>query len=443
MPASFITCRLPTVALLCSVFAVSLFGAACNRSESEASAKENANADTLAKETAPILVTTATAVEREVPSFIQATGSLVADETSDVAPQTSGQIIATPVDVGAFVRTGDAIARLNDSDARLRLRQAEVSVQQAITGVRQAEAGLGLQPGGNFDASSIPAVRAANANYEQVLAELRQAEQNERRYRDLVETGDVSMGIYEGYRTQRDTARARLNNARQQQEAAINAARQSSQAVKGAQDAVEAARAQVAIAQKAVTDSIVRAPYPGYISSRPIALGEYVTPASIVATLLRTNPIKLQLQVPETDAPFITPGMSVSLEVEAYGNRKFAGQVTAINPAIDPVSRSVTIEAAVENGENALRSGMFAIAQILRRAGSRGVFVARAAVLSDQNTQSYRVFVIQGDTAKLRVVQLGSEEGEMVQILSGVNPDETIATDNLQQLFEGARVRTQ
>jgi multidrug efflux pump subunit AcrA (membrane-fusion protein) len=84
---------------------------------------------------------------------------------------------------------------------------------------------------------------------------------------------------------------------------------------------------------------------------------------------------------------------------------------------------------------------MFATAQIVRKGGSRAVFVPRAAVLSDQNTQSYRVFVIQGDTAKLRVVQIGTEEGDMVQIISGVNADEIVATSNLQQLFEGARVK--
>ncbi|MDT5293928.1 MAG: hypothetical protein QOJ76_808, partial [Acidobacteriota bacterium] len=116
---------------------------------------------------------------------------------------------------------------------------------------------------------------------------------------------------------------------------------------------------------------------------------------------------------------------------------------TAVNPAIDPASRSATIEAAVENGENALRSGMFVTARITRQGGTRGVYVPRAAVFSDQNTQSYRVFVIQDGTAKLRVVQLGTEEGDVIQILSGVNADETVATSNLQQLFEGARVRTE
>ena len=389
-----------------------------------------------------IEVSTSNAAAREVPSYIQATGSLIADETSDVSSQTSGQVVATPVGVGAFVRQGDVIARLNDRDARLRLRQAEAGVTQAVAGVRQAEARLGLQPGGNFDAVAIPEVRSASSNLEQAQAELRLAEANEKRYRALVETGDVALSVYDQFRTQRDTARARLNAARQQFEAAVNTARQSNQAIQTAQAAVESARAQVAIAQKAVTDAIIRAPYAGFVSNRPIAVGEYVTPASVIATVLRTNPIKLQLQVQEGEVPFISQGMGVSLEVEAHRDRKFAGRVTAVNPAIDPASRAATVEAEIENSDNALRSGMFATARIARQGGNRAVYVPRAAVLADPNTQSYRVFVIKGDTAKLRVVQIGTEEGGSVQILSGVEPDEIVATSNLQQLYEGAKVRT-
>lgn len=444
MSSSSLSREIRAAALVSFVLVVALLGAACGRSESRANARGNTSVATTTTETvAPVAVTTAKAIAREVPSFIQVTGSLIANETSDVAPQTSGQVVATPVNVGSFVSQGAVIARLNDRDARLRLRQAQSGVQQAIAGVRQAEARLGLRPGGNFDASTIPEVRAANSNLEQAQAELRLAEANERRYRELVETGDVAVSIYDQYRTQRDTARARVNNARQQLESAINTARQSNQAIQSAEAEVETARSQVAIAQKVVADAVIRSPFAGYISNRPIAVGEYVTTASIIATVLRTNPLKLQLQVAEAEVPFITPGMGVSLEVDAYRNRKFSGQVVAVNPAIDPVSRAATVEAAVENGDNALRAGMFATARIVRPGGNVAVFVPRAAVLSDQNTQSFRVFVIQGDTAKLRVVQIGTEEGDTVQILSGVQADEIVATGNLEQLFEGARVKQQ
>jgi multidrug efflux pump subunit AcrA (membrane-fusion protein) len=440
MSISFSSRDLRHVPLGLCLIAISLLAASCGKSDSKVDAKEPKTGKPR-NEIAAVAVTTTKASARQVPSYIQATGSLVADETSDVAPQVSGQVISTPVSVGTFVRQGTVVARLNDRDALLRLRQANAGVRQALAAVRQAEARLGLLAGGNFVASAIPEVRAASANYDQAVAQLRLAEANENRYRDLVTTGDVAQSVYDQYRTQRDTARAQVNNARQQLEAAINTARQSNEAIRTAEAAVESARSQASIAQKAVADATIRSPYAGYISNRPVARGEYVTPSSVIVTVLRTNPIKLQLLVPEAEAPHITVGMSVSLEVDAHQDRKFAGQVSAVNPAIDPVSRSATIEVAVENGDNALRSGMFATAQILRSGGNTAVFVPRSAVFSDQNTQSYRVFVIEGDIAKLRVVQLGAEEGDTIQILAGVNADEVVATSNLGQLYEGARVK--
>jgi multidrug efflux pump subunit AcrA (membrane-fusion protein) len=388
-----------------------------------------------------VQVTTVRVEVREVPSFIQATGSLTADESSDVASQTSGQVVSTPVSIGAFVRQGAIIARLNDRDARLRLRQSQAAVQQAIAGVRQAEARLGLGPNGRFDASTIPEVRSAAAAYDAALAQQRLAEANAKRYAELVETGDVARSVYDQYRTQADTARAQANNARQQLEMAINQARQSNQAIQSAQAGVETARAQVAISQKAVEDTVIRAPYSGHVSARPIAVGEYVTPASVVATILLTNPLKLELQVPEMQAPNLRVGIPVSLTVDAYRDRQFAGTVTAINPAIDPTSRSITVEASVQNPDNALRAGMFVTARIGMAGGNQIIFVPREAVINDQNTNSYRVFVVQGTTAYLRVVQVGDEENGMVQVLSGVQANEEVATSNLQQLYEGAKVQ--
>ncbi|MDQ3714177.1 MAG: efflux RND transporter periplasmic adaptor subunit [Acidobacteriota bacterium] len=417
-----------------------LFSLACSKTESASEKRQNSNPNE-ANTSAPVTITVDRSVAREIPAFIQATGSLIADETSDIAPKAAGKVVNVSANVGQFVQQGSVIAKIDDKDARLRLAEAQAGVTQATAGVRQAEARLGLSSNGTFNAAAIPEVLAANASYEQTVAELRQAEANEKRYRDLVETGDVSLIVYEQYRTQRDTARARLNAAKQAQEAAANAARQNNQAIKSAQAAVEAARTQVGTAEQAVTDTIIRAPFSGFISNRPVAVGEYVTSATPVATILRVNPIKIQIQVAEADVPFITIGRGVSIEVDAYKDRKFGGTVTAVNPAIDPTSRSAVVEAAIENGGNALRSGMFATVRINREGGSNGVFVPKTAVFNDQSTQSFRVFVVQENVAKLRVVQLGTEENEFVQIITGVNPDEIVATSNLAQLYEGAKVQ--
>ena len=415
-------------------------GASCGRSGG--GGNRNANSNTAEGKDA-IAVTAGKSVSREVPAFIQATGSLIADETSDIAPKVAGKIVNVSANVGQFVTQGSVIAKIDDKDARLRLAEARAGVAQAIAGVRQAEARLGLGPGGKFNSSTIPEVRAANSIYEERLAELRQAQANEKRYRELVETGDVAMITYETFRTARDTAQAQVNTARQVLEGAVNTAKLNNQAIVSAQAGVESARAQVGTAEQAVTDTVVRAPFSGYLSARPVAVGEYVSSASIVATILRANPIKIQLQVSESEVSNISIGKGVSIEVDAYKDRRFAGTVTAVNPAIDPASRSVVVEASIENNGNLLRAGMFATARITRDGQSVGVFTPKASVHNDESTQASRVFVIQDGIAKLRVVQLGTEEDDMWQILTGLSADETVATSNLGQLYEGAKVQVQ
>jgi multidrug efflux pump subunit AcrA (membrane-fusion protein) len=426
-------------AVLFILFAVAAFSAACGSSGAQGNRGPGGNANAEAVEP-PVAVTTARTESREVPAVIQTTGSLVADETSNVAPKVAGKVVNVGINVGDFVGQGAVIAKIDDSDPRRRLAAAEAGVKQAVAGVRQAEARLGLSPNGTFNASTIPEVRSANANYQQALAELRQAEANEERYRDLVRTGDTAMITYEQYRTARDTARARANAAKEGLDAQINAARQSNQAIASAQAGVEAARTQVEIARQEVADTIVRAPFSGFVTAREVAVGEFVSSADVIAVIIRSNPIKIQMQVAEADVPQISVGRGVSIQVDAYRDRRFAGTVSAVNPAVEQTSRSFVVEARIENNDNALRAGMFATARINREGGTTGVFVPKSAILNHEATGSFRAFVIEDGVAKLRVVQLGPEEGDYYQILSGLNADEVVATSNLDQLFEGAKV---
>lgn len=442
--ANWFSRRFFSLAFACGMLAIVLvLTTSCNRGSQTNANQGEATGTAAASAGRPVDVTTASAVTREVPAFLQATGSFAADETSDIAPDTSGRVIATPVDVGAYVGPGSVIARLDPRDAQFRLQQALGNEKQAAGVVRQAEARLGLEGAGEFKADTVPEVRSARAAYESAQAQARLAEVEASRYANLVKTGDVAQSAYDQARTQAETAREQTNAARQQYEAALNAARQNNQAIGTARGALDAARSQVAIAQKAVNDTVIKAPFAGYVSDRPIAVGEYVTPASRIATLLRTNPIKLRLQVPEMEVSRVRAGTNVSVSVDAYPDRQFAGQVRAVNPAIDPTSRAITVEADVANPENLLRPGMFATARVTQPGGQQAVYVPRSAVLFDANTNSSRVFVVDGDKVRLIVVQVGEQENEIVRISSGLAGGETVATSNLEQLFEGASVRRQ
>jgi len=422
-----------------SVLAAGIFlllGCSPSGSKSEAKASAGKSA-----ESRPIPVSIATAEVRPVPIHIDSTGSFVAEESSDVAPLSSGRVTATPVDVGAFVKVGDIIVRLDDSDALLRLRQAKASAQQTEAAVRQAQSKIGLNPQASFDPSTVPEVQASRANYESAVAEVNLAEADAQRYANLVETGDVSRSNYERTRTQAETAKARADAARRQYEAAMNTARQNYQGVESAQASLDATRAQLAIAQKALDDTVIRAPISGYVSARTVSVGEYVSTSSKIATILRANPIKLQLQVPEADAGRLSVGRPVTARVAAHGTKDYKGQITALNPAVDAASRAMTIEAKFNNPGLELRPGMFAAARILLPGTENAVLVPRTAVLADPNTDSAQSFVIENGRARVRVVRIGERENGQVRILSGLSGGEAVVASGLDQLFDGAAVR--
>ena len=375
---------------------------------------------------APVTISTATAAVRELPIYIEATGSLTPYETTDVAPETSGQIVSTPVDVGDYVRWGQVIARLDDRDARLRVQQAEAAVRQAEAGVKQSRARLGLEGGERLDPSRVAEVESARAQME--LAEV-----TERRYRNLVETGDVS-------RAQYDETHARAETARQQYQTALASARSGGAGIEVASTSVEAARAQLALARKALADTAITAPFDGYVGDRPVAPGEWVTPTSKVATIVQTGILKLLLTISESDAGQIRTGMPVVLTVDAYPGREFRGLVGAIVPSLDAASRSLVAVVGVPNPEGLLRPGMFASGRVLEpNEGRRGVVVPREAVVPASGSSS-RVFVIRDGRAEGRVVQIGQAEGGFVHIVSGVNEGEEVAVSGVASLTDGAPI---
>jgi len=133
----------------------------------------------------------------------------------------------------------------------------------------------------------------------------------------------------------------------------------------------------------------------------------------------------------------------VTASVTAYPDRPFTGQVKMIDPAIDLASRTITVEAQMSNPGNVLRSNMFATARIQLPGGGQGVFVPRTAIINDPATGSARVYVVDNNAARLRVVQLGEAVGDLVRVNNGVSVGEVVVTSNLDQLYDGATVLRQ
>ena len=417
------------------LLAVGLAG--CQNSGTKAS---NAPAEGKAAVQTPT-INTVHVIAKDVSATVQATGSFVAHDSSDVAPNEAGIIVATLVDVGDFVQQGQVIAKLDARDAQLRLDQARAAQQQAEASVRQAQSKIGLGQNQTFDPSTVPEVLSAKAAYESAVAQQKLAQADAKRYENLVNSGDVSRSAYDKAHTQVETADAQVNATRQQYEGALNTARQNYQGVATQEAGQLGTRAQLAMAEKVLADTEIRAPFPGYVSARAVTPGEYVSTSSKIATVVRVTPIKLQLQVPELYAQQMKRGLNVDAAVTGYTGRVFQGMVTAINPAVDPNSRTFVVEVTFPNTDVSLRPGMFATARVVLPGNSQGIFVPQSAVITDPTTNSSQVFLIREGKARLAVVQLGEREGDQIRIISGIPADAIVAIDHLQDLYDGQSVK--
>ena len=372
-----------------------------------------------------IEVTTASAISRQLSRYFEATGSLAGDMQSDVQPQTSGNVVTLGVDLGSYVKRGQMIVRLEAADSKLRLDQALAQLESAKAGARQAEEKIGLRPGAVFDPERVAEVAAAKANY--VLAE-----KNLERALKLIESGDISRETYDQQRAQRDALKETYG-------AAVAQARQNFAGVAVARSNVATAQSQVDLARRALAYTVINSPIDGFIAERPVDLGEYVTPTTKVATVVRTNPMRVRIDIPEQSIAQITVGESVSLITSAWPDRSFSGRVARISPNLTANSRTLTVEAEVENSSNTLKPGQFATVRILMPKSEPAVLVPSRAVRTESGVS--RLFVIKNGHAEQRLVQLGQTEGDMVEIKQGVAADESVATSNLEQLTDGITVK--
>ena len=392
---------------------------ACNRSEG-APNNNGASAGPTAVE-----VSTTPAILRQLPRYFEATGSLAANEQTDVAPETSGKVSAVGVDMGSYVRRGQMIVKLDDADFRIRLQQAQAQLDQAKATLRQNEAKIGLRPGQKFNPENVPEVGAARAA-------LDLAEKNLRRYEKLIESGDISRAAYDQQRSQRD-------QLREQYEVAIHQAQQNYAAVANAQGVVDAAQTQVALAKRNLNYTVVVSPMAGYVSDRTADVGEYVSPQQKVATIVNLNPLRVRIDIPEQAIPRVHVGESVSVTVAAYTDRSFAGHIARVSPSVSATSRTLTVEAEVDNPRGELKPGQFATVRILLPQSEPAVLVPQRAVRTISGA-SY-VFVIKNGRAEQRLVQTGQTEGDLIEVKSGIAADEAVATSNVDQLSDGMLVR--
>lgn len=373
-------------------------------------------ADGKAADTAPaaaaaaVAVSATAAAEQPITRFIRATGSLTAEEQADVAAEIAGRIVATPVERGTAVGEGAVLVRVSPAEADAQAKEAEANAAQI-------EARLGMAEGRSFDVNAVPEVQTAKASYDLATNEFN-------RIKSLLDQRVVSQSEFEQRRTQ-------MEATRQQFEAARNGAAQQYQALMGA-------RARVALAHKSVSDTTVRAPFAGLVAERLVSVGDYVTKGMKVAIVVKVTPLRVQLTVPEQFVSAVKAGAPVTFQVDAFPGREFTGTVRYVSPTLEANKRALTVEAVVPNQSGDLKPGLFATARIEQPERTPAVMVPTSAVQTTAGTS--RVYVVSNGTVEERIVTVGQQADAFIEIATGLKAGEQVATKNIAQLFDGAKV---
>ncbi|HEX8090438.1 MAG TPA: efflux RND transporter periplasmic adaptor subunit [Blastocatellia bacterium] len=350
---------------------------------------------------------------KQIRRNVESVGSLFAYEEVIVSSEVEGKVEQVLADVGDRIAKGQPIVKVSPTELQLTLEQ-----QRAI--LRQARARLGLAE----DGDDLKDVRAA-AEVKKAAADLADAEQKYRRAKALLDQGLLPR---QGF----DEAESRYNAARAAYDLSV-------QAVENLRGQLAGSRASAALAQKKVGDSIIRAPFAGQVKERTVTQGQYLKVQTPVMTIVNVDPLRMRLKVPEKMAAWVRAGQVVTVSVEAYAGRVFAGTISRVNPSVDQQTRSFEVEALIENHDGALKPGFFVKASIPSDNIANAIFIPQEALVYVYGV--YKVFVVEGDTLKEREVKIGGRSGEEVEILEGVNEGERIALPaGGQELKEGATV---
>jgi len=360
----------------------------------------------------PVAVATSAVESRSIDRYLRVTGSIVADAQAEVSAETAGRVIETPVERGSRVGQGALLVRISPSETSAQLQEADANAAQI-------EAKLGLVAGQPFDRTRVPDVMNAKASLDLADAEFK-------RMQTLVEQKVISQSEFDQRRTQ-------LEAARQSYQTAQNAAEQSYRSL-------DAARARVVLARKAVADTAVKAPIAGLVVERLVSVGDYVTRGQRVATVVRVDPLRVVLTVPEQHVSLIKVGQQVRLAVDAYPGEEFAATIRFISPALRTDQRALTVEAVASNPDGRLKPGLFATALVRQPDAAAALLVPDAAVETVAGTS--RVYVVKDNRVEERIVTLGEKVDAKVEIRTGISKGETVASAPKGRLADGQQVKT-
>jgi membrane fusion protein (multidrug efflux system) len=201
---------------------------------------------------------------------------------------------------------------------------------------------------------------------------------------------------------------------------------------------LERAKASLALAREKLARTKIYSPISGAVKEKRVSAGDFVKSGTFLVSLIRTDPLKLQFTVIEKDVGKLKEGQEVQFRVDAFPDRLFQGRLKSIFANLDEKTRSLQVEALVQNRQNALKPGLFARVILYTSAPAERVVVPINALLYEAST--IKVFVVEKERAVEKAVKIGQKFGEDMEILEGLRGGEQLVVVGQNNLAKGVKI---
>lgn len=347
-----------------------------------------------------------------IPKSIKLTGTLAADEISNIAARQGGIVSEVHFERGDQVKKGQILLQFDPVIA-------QNSLDQAKTRAREIMVRLGLKSlDEQFSPLNQPDVKSNKA-----LMDF--AKRDFERDKALIEKKVVAPGEF-------DVTRKQFATAQENYELAISQANQLYQTLLTSQMAIK-------IAQQVVNDLTVKSPYDGIITERTASVGQSVRDMESIGGIAKIDPIRIRLAIPEQAVQYIKEDQIIDYSVISYPNETFKGTIKNISPVIDSNTRTLTAEAFSANPENRLKPGLFCIANLNLGEIQHVTLVPKTAI--KRTNDSARIFVLRNGIAVEEMVVVSDEQTSgLLQITGNVKPNEKVVL-NATDVSDGMQIQ--
>ena len=384
-----------------------------------------------------------------LPRITVQTGSVEPFACADLYAGVSGYLKELAVDIGSQVEQGQLLAEIDAPERHQEVESAAAKLEQARVHVLHAKSRV--QSAQAQHRAAAAALTRAGAEIRRAIAQRSLSEKELARIEQLAGSGAVQTKLVDEARQRLDAARAEEDHARAA--AAVTEAELQADIARVAQAEAEVAvaEADVRVASAALDQARVmldytriRAPHAGVITRRNYDPGDYIRSAASggsepLFTLARVDRMRVVVQVPDADVPFVRPGHPAEVQIDTLGGEVFTGNVSRIAFAQDRRTRTMRAEIDLPNPDGRLQAGMYGGVTIRVPASPVPMTLPASCLAAGCLNGKSSVFIVRDGRLQRLTVRTGRNDGRRVELLSGLTPQDQVVLDPRHSLRDDTR----